>query len=435
MVAETTLAPLSEEPLGTNDKALWDYLEARIAHMRGEEDRALSLLNQAASPGVHPAITYRVYNFRRHLLDLQRDHLNSAQLGAQLIAIAPSADQPALKRSVWHDLMRVKATDIEQAAAASTETEWRGWLALAAIANQDPTHIASELPQWQSTYPAHPAGSPLPGGLQYLQGTPAAPSQVALMLPLSGRLAPAGKAVRDGYLASYFTARKGNAAPYEVRIIDSNRYATISEAYQAAVTGGAGMVVGPLSKNAVAELALSPSRPVPVLALNQMDGALPPGDSALIQFALAPEDEAAQIAEVAFGDAARRALLLRPAGAWGDKMEQALRERWQTLGAALAVPLHTPARTIIPPASRTAWASPAARPVDARSVTCSQNRWNLPRAAARMSTPSSCWHAMPQKPARLNRCWPFTTLAHCRFTPHRASTTAAPTNATGTSTA
>ncbi|KZX59505.1 hypothetical protein A3709_14555 [Halioglobus sp. HI00S01] len=336
MVAETTLAPLSEEPLGTNDKALWDYLEARIAHMRGEEDRALSLLNQAASPGVHPAITYRVYNFRRHLLDLQRDHLTSAQLGTQLIAIAPSADQPALKRSVWHDLMRVKATDIEQAAAASIETEWRGWLALAAIANQDPTHIASELPQWQSTYPAHPAGSPLPGGLQYLQGTPAAPSQVALMLPLSGRLAPAGKAVRDGYLASYFTARKGNAAPYEVRIIDSDRYATISEAYQAAVTGGAGMVVGPLSKNAVAELALSPSRPVPVLALNQMDGALPPGDSALIQFALAPEDEAAQIAEVAFGDGARRALLLRPAGAWGDKMEQALRERWQTLGGSFS---------------------------------------------------------------------------------------------------
>ena len=194
----------------------------------------------------------------------------------------------------------------------------------------------NRLPAWQASHPDHPANDPLPGGLKYLRDQPAPPQQVALLLPLSGRLAPAGKAVRDGYLASYYAARKGNAAPYEIRVIDSDVYASVSEAYAVAVSGGAGMVVGPLSKNAVAELALNPNRTVPVLALNQMDGASPPGNSALVQFALAPEDEAAQIADVAFGDGARRALLLRPAGAWGDKMEQALRDRWQALGGTFS---------------------------------------------------------------------------------------------------
>ncbi|WP_205743147.1 penicillin-binding protein activator [Halioglobus maricola] len=336
MVAETSLTPLAETTLDANDSARLTYTEARIAHLRGDDPGAQALLKAMDQPGLHPAIAYRAHNFQRHLLDLQRDYLTSAALGAQLLAIAPSSDQLALKRSVWHDLMRTPPANIARARGTSTDQQWAAWLELAELANQDSTHLATGLPAWQANNPGHPANSPLPGGLQYLQDQTAAPHQVALMLPLSGRLAPAGKAVRDGYLASYFKARQGNAAPFEIRVVDSDLYPSVTEAYRAAINGGARMVVGPLSKNAVAELALEPGRPVPILALNQMDGSLPAGNSALIQFALAPEDEAAQIAEVAFGDGARRALLLRPAGAWGDKMEQALRARWQTLGGTFS---------------------------------------------------------------------------------------------------
>ena len=44
------------------------------------------------------------------------------------------------------------------------------------------------------------------------------------------------------------------------------------------------MVVGPLSKEAVAELGTRADRPVPVLALNRMDQVLPASGSALVQF-------------------------------------------------------------------------------------------------------------------------------------------------------
>jgi outer membrane PBP1 activator LpoA protein len=75
-----------------------------------------------------------------------------------------------------------------------------------------------------------------------------------------------------------------------------------------------------------------------VLALNRLDGAgaLAPGSSALVQFALAPEDEARDIASLAFGAGARNALLMRPQGDWGSKVAQALTERWGELGGTIA---------------------------------------------------------------------------------------------------
>ena len=97
-------------------------------------------------------------------------------------------------------------------------------------------------------------------------------------------------------------------------------------------------MVGPLSKEAVAELGSRADRSIPVLALNRMDAedAVIQGGSAMVQFALAPEDEARDIAELAFGQGARNALIIRPQGEWGSKVAQALLERWQTLGGAVA---------------------------------------------------------------------------------------------------
>jgi outer membrane PBP1 activator LpoA protein len=169
-----------------------------------------------------------------------------------------------------------------------------------------------------------------------LQDEPHAAQQVALMLPLSGRLAPAGKAVLDGYLASYYAARTSGGRTAELLVLDLDRYDSAIGAYQDALARGATLVVGPLSKAAVADLGTLPERPVPILALNRAEQVLPASGSALVQMSLAPGDEAARVAELAYGRGARSALILRPAGSWGDKVEQALRQRWSALGGHLA---------------------------------------------------------------------------------------------------
>ncbi|WP_165954158.1 penicillin-binding protein activator [Seongchinamella unica] len=336
MSASTALASLAEEPLDADDVAYRQYLLARVDYLRGAPQAASARLAELDRPGLHPAIAYRVLNFQRHLLGLRRAYLESAHLGMRIMTIAPTADQPALKRSIWRDLARCSAGDINAARKQATDQTWLGWLDLARIAGEPRDLLAMELPQWQAAHPGHPANAPLPGGLEYLIDPAPAPAQVALVLPLSGRLAPAGKAIRDGYLASYFEARKSGDAPAEIEVIDSDLYGSATEAYYEAVRQGAQMVIGPLSKNSVTELAGQANRPVPTIALNRIDTVTTPGGAALVQMALAPEDEAQQLARLAFGDGARRALILRPAGSWGEKMEISLARQWRELGGSIA---------------------------------------------------------------------------------------------------
>lgn len=336
MTADTALAKLPPEVLNDDEISRRDYLLARVAYLRGDAGTTRELLASLDSRPVHPAIAYRVANFQRHVLTLAGDYLGSARIGAAMLPTAPQPDRPGLRRSLWANLERTDGATLARALAQSSDPAWSGWLALAQLSRQDRPELASGLADWQQQYPGHAAAAPLPGGMDYLRDTPAPPGRVALLLPLSGRLAPAGKAVRDGYLASYFHSRGSASAPQDLVVIDTDRYDSATMAYNEAVAGGASFVVGPLDKDAVAEVAALAHRAVPVLALNRTPSAPAQSGAALVQLSLAPEDEARSVAELAFGSGARRALLLRPAGPWGDDMEAALRTRWQSLGGSTA---------------------------------------------------------------------------------------------------
>jgi len=336
MTASVTLGSIPVEQMSRDDHVYLEYLQARIVWVRGKPAAALSMLEQIQYPGMNPALQYRVLNFRRHMLEMGGNYLASAQLGDRILRMVPISDGAALRRGVWRDLQRLPEGAVQAAIGTAADPQWQGWLQLALIADDSAGGTAAAVATWRSDNPDHPAVQDLPGGLGYLLDTPPGLDSVALMLPLSGRLASAGKAVRDGYLASYYAARAGGGARHTVLILDTDTYDSALSAYDDAVARGANLVVGPLSKQSVAELEARVDRPVPVLALNRLDRALPMAGSAVVQLSLAPEDEASRIAELAFGQGARSALILRPAGNWGDKVESALRNRWSSLGGAIA---------------------------------------------------------------------------------------------------
>ena len=340
MAASEILQQVPATGLDANDSAYRGYLQARMDFMRGDQDQALNLLAGLDRPGVDLALRYRILNFQRYILDMSGDYLESARLGDQLLHFAPTDDIPALKRSVWRDLQKLDNARLEEAMAQAVDPQWQDWLALALLTRAPLNETLLQLPGWLQDNPLHPAANPLPGGLSFLLAPPARADKVALILPLSGRLAAAGRAVRDGYLASYYEymASRGGSAAFEVLVLDQDTYASASAAYDAALAQGATIVVGPLSKEAVAELATRGPLPVPVLALNRLEDTPPPvaGGSALVQLSLAPEDEAVTAADLAFGQGARSALIIRPESEWGSKVAQALVDQWQRLGGTIA---------------------------------------------------------------------------------------------------
>lgn len=338
MGASEVLATVGPDGLTADDRVYLGYLNARIAYLQGHQDTALADLAQFNAPGIHPALKYRILNLQRHIVETSGNYLQAARLGDQLLRMAPADDAPAISRGIWRNLQRVDTDRLQEAQLSAQDSQWRGWLELAVLSRSALGQSTRGLSAWLQNNPQHPAAGYPPGGLGYLLGQHPTLTRVALLLPVSGRLAPAGKAVRDGYLASYYAARSTGDAMFEVLILDLDTYESTNAAYDAAIAAGANMIVGPLSKEAVAELSNRPDRTVPVLALNRLEEAEPPvpGSTALVQFALAPEDEAVTVADLAFGRGARTALVLRPEGSRGTKLADALEARWRGLGGTIA---------------------------------------------------------------------------------------------------
>jgi uncharacterized protein len=117
------------------------------------------------------------------------------------------------------------------------------------------------------------------------------PRVIALLLPQTGPLRAAAVPVRDGFIAAHFA---DTATRPELRSYDTGSTPEEAvEAYHRAVAEGAEAVVGPLSREAVTLLFAEARLPVPVLALNRPLGPVPPLS---MSFALAPDEEAAEVA-------------------------------------------------------------------------------------------------------------------------------------------
>lgn len=155
---------------------------------------------------------------------------------------------------------------------------------------------------------------------------------LAVLLPQSGHFAGAAQAVRDGIVAAQEADPPGKRP--SLRFYDSATGSSTALVRQAAADG-ASLVIGPLQKPAVDELAGSAALPIPVLALNQASGSRNPPRN-LFQFALSPEDEAIEVAHKARDEGHRTALMLYPEGNWGSRMSRAFRQEWKALGGTMA---------------------------------------------------------------------------------------------------
>jgi outer membrane PBP1 activator LpoA protein len=336
MEASAALQDVPAAGLSVNDSAYLNYLQARINYVRGDQQRALAQLQPLTGPGISPALRYRILSFEQYILGMQGDTLASAQLADQILRSAPPDTVAAWKRSIWRNLEETNTEQLTAALPGATDPQWRGWLDLALITRDDTRIPTSQLSRWRDEHPNHPAAKPLPGGLDDLLQSGPQNGKVALLLPLSGKLAAAGRAVLNGFLAAYYESRAAGGAANELLVMDLDTYPSASSAYEEAVRQQVSIVVGPLSKEELADLATLLERPIPILALNRIDQTLPASGSALVQLSLSPEDEAVSVAELAFGSGARRAVVISPAGEWGSKVESALRERWTSLGGTIA---------------------------------------------------------------------------------------------------
>ena len=185
-----------------------------------------------------------------------------------LMAYRPDASDADVRQrhsdAVWERLSTVPPLVVVDAERSASGVH-RGWWQLKAMMFQSFTLAEQQrrLAAWRASRPDHPASRHPPAALSNLAEVSPI-TRVGLMLPLSGNLSRAGRAVRDAFVATYLSHR--DEVDFDVIIYDTAAE-PLPTLYERALVDGADLLIGPLAKESVSQMsALNPE--VPVLALN-----------------------------------------------------------------------------------------------------------------------------------------------------------------------
>ncbi len=300
--------------------------------------------------------------------------------------------------ALWQNIVQLPI-QVLSSVDTSQDPITQGWYKLASISKQNETNLEAKrvsINSWVRLNPVHPAALELPLDLQLLNTLIAQrPKKIGLLLPVSGKLALAGKTIRNGFLAAYFN-QDSKYRP-EIILYDTS-LEPINTIYDQAVNDGVELIVGPLQKNKVAELQQRQERLVTTLALNYISTPskpeidkltddqvnndelaannlsdnvlsqdiitqnsdaenntaninLPGLDSQALestlstpelelpfyQFGLSLDDEALQAANRAWLEGHRYVMIIASKADWSQRAAEAFTKRWKELGGSIVV--------------------------------------------------------------------------------------------------
>lgn len=273
----------------------------------------------------------RFYLLKATLAELLNNNAKAVEYRVALNDFLVAELHSSNNNRLWAEASVIPLTQLQQLVLRfKTENPTlSGWYQLAAITQQyraEPQALITHLQTWKMHYSQHPALSNFPIELvKAMTTTPYAPNQLAVLLPLTGKSAVAGKAIRDGMLSAYY---QDNAADrIDLRFYDT---ATTSadELYLQAIDDGADFVVGPLLKSNLAKV-LPLVQDIPLISLNK----LPETQVAenIYYFSLSPNDEAIAAAKKMYRDGIKQPLVLAPNNRAGNRLAAEFNQQWQLL--------------------------------------------------------------------------------------------------------
>ena len=308
---------------------------AEIAYAENDPARAIRELDQIPVPTV-PEQAQNYYWIRGRSAFLTNHPVEGTRA---LVERERYITDPALLHANREELLaRIrdaaeKSTPMK--APPKTDPIVQGWLELGPVAvelERNPARAAAALENWKREFPQHPANdSVLAVAQKEIQTATTYPTQIALLLPLSGPGELNGVAVRDGFIAAYL--QQDAATRPQLKIYDVAAE-PVGAVYDRALADGAGFVVGPLTKADVAAVAPLSAGRTPVLALNFLNDSMAPSVN-FYQFALLPEDEARMVARRVVADGRLSGVAIVPSGELGTRVSSAFADELKSLGGTL----------------------------------------------------------------------------------------------------
>ena len=334
-LAEDQLSNLGEEELAQSRQYDIQILAARIALKNDNPLEAMLLLPETFV--LSPAQIIDAIQVEADANQQLGYHMRAANLRINIDDdIVDEQARESNHQGIW--LALSSQPDLGNAADETADDTLKGWIELASIFRNARTGLSSlqdQVLDWGIRYPLHPVSNGFIESIidQHLDNRPNI-STIAVMLPLTGKLAAAGEAIRAGLMSAHFQ-QEASERPQQILFYDSGNPDTdFMSLYQRALDEGARTIIGPIDKIAINKLAQNLELDVPVLTLNYAENPAAQTTN-LYQYGLLPEDEAEQVAELAIKDGLERAAVLVPDSEWGERMQRAFRTRFKQLGGAI----------------------------------------------------------------------------------------------------
>jgi len=312
------------------------YAQFSIAAQR--IDQAFNYLKVVGNPQtLPPKLQIDYYEVYSKILEQQRHYLDAAKQRIVLDGLLPQGSAVLIQnqQALWNNLQRLSPTELNGVPQTAGDV-LTGWTSLARIAKTvRPKVVQQVIADWQAHFPRHPANSTFaPKLVESVLALPPQPKEIALLLPLNSRFKIQAEVIRDGFLAAYYEMSAGGTKP-NVTVHDVGD-GKAAEVYNKVVHDGADFVVGPLQKNNISKFLKNKTRmPVPTLLLNYSLETV--NIDNLYQFGLSPENEAQEVADKAWADGHRNALVLVPQNSWGSRVLQSFQTTWQQRGGNIAL--------------------------------------------------------------------------------------------------
>ncbi|MDP0587940.1 MAG: penicillin-binding protein activator [Candidatus Endonucleobacter bathymodioli] len=336
--AKTMLEPINFDSLTDELKEELALQQALIAYRSGQSEKVFEWLDRQVIFDSHNTETIaRAHALRAKAYSYFAEYKAALDewLGAMLLLT--KEQQATYQNDIWKTMLHVPESRLRSLISQISEKNIQAWLQLAIL--YQPKHSIEQqltgLKNWQQKWPNHPGNTYLPSNFITLESRSIKPNKIAILLPLSGSLAKAGRAVRDGIIAAHYEDLKKQIATTELLFFDTNGN-DVRQLAEQAIQKGAQLIIGPLAKNDVSLIQNHITTQVPVLALNYIDSKSADPSSQFYQFGLSTEDEALMIAHRAILDGHKRAIMLTPKTPWGRQTNHYFSQAWKDVGGKMA---------------------------------------------------------------------------------------------------
>jgi len=333
---------LPPEKLSDVQSVLKTIYEAQILLAQGNTEAAYALLNIDLPSETSRTVLAKFHETRAIILQSKKEYF--AVTTERILLNSYLDDTHEISdnyQKLWQSLSQLSPSELDTYRINNAGI-LTSWLELAIISKtmlQNTVNLEASITTWQQRYPDHPAlVDIIPEIIDTSRQLAEQPSQVALLLPFTGRYNDASIAIREGFMAAWYESRDDKP----IIKIDNTDTENIISRYAQAIAEGADFVVGPLQKPAITKLVEQSDITVTTLVLNQYDGEYDISNASslsplpvFIQFSLSPEDEARQVAERAWFDGRTRAISITTGDERSRRIQDAFVSHWQEIGGIL----------------------------------------------------------------------------------------------------